>query len=104
MNLATEERNFQEFWNDLQRGYYSLLLKDYAPEIEGKYVYSSRVQFVSSQKEVLDHMKYALSRVRIKYRKSCSYKIYTYSYICMSVHTYILYMHTYTYIATCTIH
>ena len=49
----------------MQRGYYSLLLKDYSPDAEQKQVYSSQVQFVSSQKQVVDHLKYALHRVKL---------------------------------------
>jgi len=65
VNLATEKHNFQDFWIDMQRGYYSLLLKDYMPEVlqNQKYVYSSQVQLVSNQKEVTNHLKYALSKV-----------------------------------------
>ena len=42
-----------------------MLLKDYSPDTEQKHVYSSQVQFVSSQKQVVDHLKYALSRVKL---------------------------------------
>ena len=61
----------------MQQGYHSLLLKDYSPEVEEKYVYSSQVQLVSNQKQVTDHLKYALSRVR----KTSSAKLYI-IYVC----------------------
>ena len=55
----------------MQQGYYSLLLKDYSPEVEQKYVYSSEVQLVSNQRQVIDHLKYALNKVRITSSGKC---------------------------------
>ena len=50
---------------DMQTGYYSLLVNDYSPEAQPMQVYSSVIQLLSKQKQVIDHTKFALSRVRM---------------------------------------
>ena len=64
-NLAREKNNFRQFWIDMQRGYFSLLLEDYSPQIypDQKYVYSSLVEHLSSQEQVVDHLKFAFKQV-----------------------------------------
>ena len=49
----------------MQRGYYSLLVKDYSPEVHQIQVYSSEVCLLSKQKQVTDHLRFALGRVRV---------------------------------------
>jgi len=50
----------------MQKGYFSLLVKDYSNIVEHrlKYVYSSKVKFLSNQKEIFSHLEYAFERVR----------------------------------------
>ena len=51
----------------MQKGYYSLLLKDYTDTAvdhrQLKYVYTSEVKVLSNQREVFDHLKFAFQRV-----------------------------------------
>ena len=67
INLAKEKSNFRLFWIDMQRGYFSLLLENYPPQVypDQKYVYSSLVKRLSSQEQVVDHLKYAFKQVCI---------------------------------------
>lgn len=64
-NLASEKSNFRMFWIDMQRGYFSLLLEHYTPQVylDQKYVYSSLVERLSSQEQVIDHLKFAFKQV-----------------------------------------
>ena len=49
----------------MQRGYFSLLLENYSPQVysDQKYVYSSLVERLSSQEQVVDRLKYAFNQV-----------------------------------------
>ena len=50
----------------MQRGYFSLLLEDYFPQVypDQKYVYSSLVERLSSQEQVINHLKFAFEQVK----------------------------------------
>ena len=65
-NLASEKNNFRKFWIDMQRGYFSLLLEDHYPQVypDQKYVYSSLVERLSSQEQVINRLKFAFEQVR----------------------------------------
>jgi len=68
VNLADEKYKFRQFWIDLQKGYYSLLLKNYSKQVnhdrpDKKYVYRSQVKIMSDQRELLDHLEFAYLRV-----------------------------------------
>lgn len=49
----------------MQRGYFSLLLEDYFPQVysDQKYVYSSLVERLSNQEQVVGHLKFAFKQV-----------------------------------------
>lgn len=89
-NLASEKNNFRTFWIDMQRGYFSLLLKDYSPRVytDQKYVYSSWVKLLSSQEEVTDHLKFAFNQVGI----IISYSATTYITMCKFRYTFLAIM------------
>ena len=64
--MANEKYHFRESWIDMQKGYYSLLLKNYSDIVELrklKYVSTSQVKILSNQDEIIDHLKYAVQRV-----------------------------------------
>ena len=50
----------------MQRGYFSLLLEDHYPQVypDQKYVYSSLVERLSSQEQVINHLKFAFEQVK----------------------------------------
>ena len=50
----------------MQKGYYSLLLKDYSETLDLrklKHVYTSEVKILSNQEAVIDHLQFAFQRV-----------------------------------------
>ena len=68
MSLANEKYHFRESWIDMQEGYYLLFVKDYATTNtvdfrQPKHAYTSEVKILSSQEEVIDHLKFAFQRV-----------------------------------------
>ena len=63
--MANEKSHFHEFWNDMQTGYFSLLVKDYTNIVEHRfrYIYSSKVKILSNQEQIFSHLEYAFQRV-----------------------------------------
>ena len=49
----------------MQKGYFSLLVKDYSNVVQHrlKYIYSSQVKILTKQEEVFSHLEYAFQRV-----------------------------------------
>ena len=82
-NLAREKNNFRQFWIDMQRGYFSLLLEDYSPQVfpDQKYVYSSLVKRLSSQEQVVDHLKFAFKQVTEAMKNVCAC-----THVCVHTH------------------
>ena len=78
----------------MQKGYFSLLVKDYSNIVDQrlKYIYSSKVKVLSNQEQIFNHLEYAFQRVSGS--KIAIYTVYIIMHLLVIMYCELLYMYS----------